>query len=164
VIAAIQGVGVGLALANLFFLPSTWLELPAYAVAAAESFYVTAAIGVDIRSGLWRRIPREVPYILANLALIVGMLVVAAVFEVTEIQLEQVGASASPTSPSQALPLLTWLPFFVVLAVGIVYWRRARREAPALYEREREEATARAPQEDLASSGDEGGGGPPSPA
>ena len=42
VIAVIKGVGVGFALANLFFLPSTWLELPAYAIAADRLSYQCA--------------------------------------------------------------------------------------------------------------------------
>ena len=148
VIGLVQGVGVGLALANLFFLPSTWLELPAYAIAATESIYVTVAVGSDVRSGQWRKIPREITFILVNVALIAGVLIVAAVFEVAEIQLESANASASATSLSQVLPLLTWLPFLLVLGGVIVFWRRARREAP---------------NPAMAESEGEGGGGPPTP-
>jgi uncharacterized membrane protein SpoIIM required for sporulation len=129
VIAIVKNVGVGLALGNLFFLPSTWLELPAYAIAAAESFYLVYALFLGFKSG-WSKFAREIRFLVVNIILIAGVLIVAAAFEVTEIQFEQ-----GPVQ-TQAYALLTWIPFVVVFAGVIAFWRRARREAPALEERD----------------------------
>jgi uncharacterized membrane protein SpoIIM required for sporulation len=129
VIGLIEGVGAGFALANLFFLPSTWLELPAYAIAAAESVYLVYAayLGFKGRRG---RLVREIRFLLVNVLLIAGVLMVAAVFEVSEIQI----ASASPGG--QATALVTWLPFAAVLAGALFFWRSARRDAPELEARD----------------------------
>ena len=128
-IGVIKGVPVGLALANLFILPSTWLELPAYAIAAAESVYLVIAIYLGFKKGS-RYLVREFRFLVVSLLLIVGVLIVAAVFEVSEIQI----ASASPEGAFYAL--LTWLPFAAVFAGAIVFWRRARRDAPQIEARE----------------------------
>jgi uncharacterized membrane protein SpoIIM required for sporulation len=133
-IGAIKGVPVALALANLFILPSTWLELPAYAIAAAESVYLVYAIYLGFKKGS-RYFVRELRFLLVNLLLIVGVLIVAALFEVSEIQI----ATASPEGAFYAL--LTWLPFGAVLAGVLVFWRMARREAPALDAREAGDAS-----------------------
>ena len=97
-IGVIKGVGVGFALANLFFLPSTWLELPAYAIAAAESVYLVHAAYIGFRRG-WARSLKEIRFLLVNFILIVGVLVVAAIFEVSEIQIAS-GSPAMGTRPS----------------------------------------------------------------
>lgn len=125
----IQGTGTALALGTLFLLPSTWLELPAYAIAVAESMYLIYAIFVGFRRG-WARLFKEMRYLVVNLMLIAVVLIVAATFEVTEIQIEQ-GPRAT-----QPFALLTWIPFVGVFALGLMFWRRARREAPAIEERE----------------------------
>jgi uncharacterized membrane protein SpoIIM required for sporulation len=122
VIGIINGVGVGLALANLFFLPSTWLELPAYAIAATESAYLAYAVYLGVKVG-WGRFVDEIRFLMASIMLIAGVLVVAAVFEVSEIQI----ASSSPEGPAYAF--LTWLPFAAMLAGLLVFWKRARRDA-----------------------------------
>jgi len=129
VIGVMKGVPVALALANLFILPSTWLELPAYAIAAAESVYLVFGIYLGFKKGL-RYLVRELRFLLVSLLLIVGVLIVAAVFEVSEIQI----ATGSPDGAFYAL--LTWLPFGAVLAGVIVFWRRARRDAPDIEARE----------------------------
>jgi len=129
VIGIVKGVGAGFALANLFLLPSTWLELPAYAIAAAESVYLVYAGYRGFKDG-WARFVREIRFLIVNIVLIAAVLVVAATFEVTEIQFEQ-----GPPQ-TQADALLTWLPFVVVLAGFLIFWRRARREGPALEERD----------------------------
>jgi uncharacterized membrane protein SpoIIM required for sporulation len=135
VIGITKGVGVGLALASLFFLPSTWLELPAYAIAAAESIYVVYAFYIGFKSG-WQRLLREIRFVIVNLVLIAGVLIVAATFEMAEIQLEQ------GPGQTQAYALLTWLPFAAVFAGWLVFWRRARRDAPALEARDEAEPSA----------------------
>jgi uncharacterized membrane protein SpoIIM required for sporulation len=136
VIAIVKSVGVGLALANLFFLPSTWLELPAYSIAAAESVYLVYAMYLGFKNG-WAKFVREIRFLLVNVILIAGVLIVAAIFEVTEIQFEQ-----GPVQ-TQAYALLTWIPFVVVFAGVLTFWRRARRAAPALEEREAAEMAQR---------------------
>jgi uncharacterized membrane protein SpoIIM required for sporulation len=128
-IGIIKGVPVTLALANLFILPSTWLELPAYAIAAAESVYLVIAVYFGFKKGP-RYFLRELRFLLVSLLLIVGVLVVAALFEVSEIQI----ATGYPDGAFYAL--LTWLPFGAVLAGVIVFWRRARRDAPEIEARE----------------------------
>ncbi len=135
VIGIVKGVGAGFALVNLFALPSTWLELPAYAIAATESVYLAYGAYLGLKRGR-RWFFREVWFLVANIVLIAGVLVVAAVFEVTEIQIEAMTASAPPQDLSHAYALLTWLPFALVLAGVIVFWRRARRDARALEERD----------------------------
>jgi uncharacterized membrane protein SpoIIM required for sporulation len=125
VIGIINGPGVGTSLATLFILPSTWLELPAYSIAVAESVYLVYAM----KRGLpW--FVREVRFLIVNIGLIAGVLIVAATFEVSEIQFEQ-----GPPQ-TQAYALLTWIPFAVVLAVATKFWKKARRDAPALEERD----------------------------
>jgi uncharacterized membrane protein SpoIIM required for sporulation len=143
VIAQINGISVGLTLANLFSLPSTWLELPAYAIASAESLYLLYSIYLGFKIG-WMRFVREIRFLFVNFILVAMVLILAAVFEVAEIQIETMTASAPPQDPSHAYALLTWLPFLVVFAGVIVFWRRARREAPALEERD---SLGRAPDE-----------------
>ncbi len=132
-IAVIKGVSVGLALGNLFFLPSTWLELPAYAIAAAEGLYLIYAVYIGFKVG-WARFVRETRFLVVNIILIAGVLGVAAVFEVSEIQI----AGSSPDGPVYAL--LTWIPFAVVFAGALVFWKRARRSAPEIQAREAAES------------------------
>ena len=132
-IAVIKGVSVGLALGNLFFLPSTWLELPAYAIAAAEGLYLVYAAYQGFKVG-WSRFVREMRFLVVNIILIAVVLGVAAVFEVSEIQI----AGSSPDGPIYAL--LTWLPFAGVFAVALVFWKRARKSAPEIEAREAAES------------------------
>jgi hypothetical protein len=72
-----------------------------------------------------------------NVILIAGVLFVAATFEVTEIQIEQ-----GPPE-TQVYVFLTWLPFILVLAGFLSFWRRARKETPVIEEREAAEMAAR---------------------
>lgn len=132
VIGITSGRPLAEALANLFILPSTWLELPAYAIAATESMYLVYSVYLGFKSG-WAKFVRELRFLLVNVLLIAGVLTVAAVFEVAEIQLEN--------GPAPILALLTWLPFVVVFAGAVKFWRRARDEAPALEIRDAMETT-----------------------
>ncbi|HVB95130.1 MAG TPA: stage II sporulation protein M [Nitrososphaerales archaeon] len=133
VIGIVNGLGVGAALGTLFFLPSTWLELPAYSIAVAESAYFVYAM----RRGL-AGLLKEVRFLIVNVVLIVGVLIVAAVFEVTEIQLETMFGAPAPLW-EQSLVFLTWVPFVAVFAGVIRFWRISRRDAPALEARYAEE-------------------------
>ena len=154
-IGVIKGVPVTLALANLFILPSTWLELPAYAIAAAESVYLVFAIYLGFKKGP-RYFVRELRFLLVNLLLIVGVLIVAAVFEVSEIQI----ATASPEGAFYAL--LTWLPFAAIFAGVMIFWRRARRDAPEIETREESGDASQNGENEIQpiadSEGDSGGG------
>jgi uncharacterized membrane protein SpoIIM required for sporulation len=129
VIGVIKGVPVVFALVNLFILPSTWLELPAYAIAAAESVYLVYAIFLGFKKGP-RYFVRELRFLVVNIFLIVGVLIVAAVFEVSEIQI------ATGFQGGEFYALLTWLPFAAVFAGVMVFWRKARRDAPLIEARE----------------------------
>jgi uncharacterized membrane protein SpoIIM required for sporulation len=134
VIGITSPVGVGGTLATLFILPHTYLELPAYAIAVAESGYLLYAIYVGSKTG-WARFRREIKLLVVNAILIAGVLIVAAVFEVTEIQIETLTAPPAPPLES-ALVFLTWIPFAAVLAGVVSFWRSARRDAPGLEARD----------------------------
>jgi uncharacterized membrane protein SpoIIM required for sporulation len=136
VIGIVKGVPVAAALVNLFFLPSTWLELPAYAIAAAESIYLVYAVYQGFKSG-WARFVREIRFLIVNVIMIAVVLIVAATFEVTEIQIE------SGPPQTQLLALLTWIPFVVVFWAMLRFWRSAKRDAPALEEQEAAEMAQR---------------------
>ena len=132
VIGLVKGIPLSAALGTLFFLPSTWLELPAYAIAATEGIYLVYSVYLGFKKG-WGTFTRELRFLVINVFLIAGVLVVAATFEVSEIQLE--------TSPDPAAAFLTWIPFVFVLIGVLRFWRRARAEAPALEERDALELT-----------------------
>jgi uncharacterized membrane protein SpoIIM required for sporulation len=88
---------------SLLFLPHSWLELPAYAVATYQGLLLSVSI---FRKRFFQELGRTL-FVL----LIVGVeLFVAAIFEGVEITLQNYGS---------ILPLVTWLPFFVI--AGLVY-------------------------------------------
>lgn len=125
VIGILHGFPVYENLATLFLLPSTWLELPAYALAATESIYVVRALAR--RGG---SVGTEAKLFVTNAALIVLVLIVAALLEVTEIQIEM--ATTTPSgAPTSAAPLvfLTWVPFFAIAWWVLRFWRSSVREA-----------------------------------
>jgi uncharacterized membrane protein SpoIIM required for sporulation len=137
VIGISNGEGLLLALGTLFFLPSTWLELPAYSIAVSESCYLLYAIYAGFKNG-WGVFIREMRFLFVSLILIAGVLIVAAAFEVTEIQIETLTAPPAPAAEG-LLVFLTWVPFALVLAGALAFWRRAKREAPELEARENTE-------------------------
>lgn len=137
VIAITNGDGVAAALGTLFLLPHTYLELPAYAIAVTESGYLLYAIASGFRSG-WARLVRELRFLVVSVVLIVGVLVVAAIFEVTEIQIEVLTQAPAPPIEG-ALVFLTWIPFALVFAGALSFWRKARAEAPELEAKEVED-------------------------
>jgi stage II sporulation SpoM-like protein len=130
VIGIVNGLGVGAALGTLFFLPSTWLELPAYSIAVAESAYFVYSMSRGLAGFL-----REVRFLIVNVILICGVLIVAAIFEVTEIQMETAFAAPAPLW-EQTLVFLTWVPFVLVFVGAMRFWRIARRDAPELEARD----------------------------
>ena len=154
VIGISNGEGLFLALGTLFFLPSTWLELPAYAIAVAESGYLLYAIFAGFRNG-WGAFIKELRFLAVNLILIAGVLIVAAIFEVTEIQIETLTAPPAPPLEA-ALVFLAWIPFALVFAGVLSFWRKARREAPELDARDATEVV-----QDAGSLQDIRGQGPP---
>lgn len=126
VIGIVHGLPLYENLATLFLLPSTWLELPAYALAAAESIYVVRALAR--RGG---SIGAEAKLFVTNVGLIVLVLIVAAVFEVTEIQIEVATTTASGAATAEApVIFLTWVPFLAIAWWVSRFWRGAVREAP----------------------------------
>jgi len=142
VIAITNGDGVGAALGTLFLLPHTYLELPAYAVAVTESGYLLYAIAAGFSRG-WAIFVRELRFLVVSIVLIVGVLIVASIFEVTEIQIEVLTQAPAPPIEA-ALVFLTWIPFALVFAGALSFWRRARREAGELEAKEAEEARRQA--------------------
>jgi len=142
VIAVTSGDGVAAALGTLFLLPHTYLELPAYAIAVTESGYLLYAVGVGFSRG-WAIFVRELRFLVVNTALIAGVLIVAAIFEVTEIQIEILTAPPAPPIEG-ALVFLMWVPFAMVFAGALSFWRKAKIEAPELEAKEAEEARRQA--------------------
>lgn len=142
VIAITNGDGVGAALGTLFLLPHTYLELPAYAIAVTESGYLVYAVVAGFSRG-WARFVRELRFLVVTIMLIVGVLIVASIFEVTEIQIEVLTQAPAPPIES-ALVFLTWIPFALVFAGALSFWRKARSEATELEAREAEEARRQA--------------------
>jgi len=142
VISINNGEGIGAALGTLFLLPHTYLELPAYAIAVTESGYLLYSIAAGFSRG-WAIFVRELRFLVVSIVLIAGVLIVAAIFEVTEIQIEVL--TQAPAPPIEvALVFLTWIPFALVFAGALSFWRRARREAPELEAREAEDARRQA--------------------
>ena len=137
VIGIVNGLGVGAALGTLFFLPSTWLELPAYSIAVAESAYFVYAMSRGVTGFL-----REARFLVVSVMLIAGVLIVAAVFEVAEIQIETAFAAPAPLW-EQTLVFLTWVPFVAVFVGAMRFWRAARRDAPELEARDAAETARR---------------------
>jgi len=135
VIGITNGQGLAASLGTLFLLPSTWLELPAYAIAVSESCYLLYAILAGFNRG-WSAFIREIRFLFVSVLLIIGVLFVAAVFEVTEIQIEGLPGLEG------LLVFLTWIPFAVVFSQALSFWRKAKREAPELDERDAAETAA----------------------
>jgi len=142
VIALTNRDGVAAALGTLFLLPHTYLELPAYAIAVTESGYLAYAIAVGFGRG-WAVFVRELRFLVVSIVLMVGVLMVAAIFEVTEIQIESIFAPPAPPI-EEALVFLTWIPFAVVFAGALSFWRRAKIEAPELEAKEAAETKRQA--------------------
>lgn len=172
VIGIVQKEGTGAALGTLFALPSTWLELPAYCIATVESLFLAYALFRVARHG-WGVVRREVRFLLVNIILIAGVLIVAATIEVTEIQLEAAGSAAYGQDGS-IIAFLTWIPALIIMVFVARFWRRARKQAPMLEEKEKAEdglteegGVAQGPTAEGGvgggSGGDPGGSGVPPP-
>ncbi len=142
VIAITNGDGVAAALGTLFLLPHTYLELPAYAIAVTESGYLVYAIAAGFSKG-WAIFVRELRFLVVSIILIAGVLIVAAIFEVTEIQIAVLTQAPAPPIEG-ALVFVTWIPFALVFAGVLSFWRSAKREAPELEAKEAEDARRQA--------------------
>jgi uncharacterized membrane protein SpoIIM required for sporulation len=100
----------------LLFFPHSWIELPAYAVATAESLFLTYAVGkwlFDTKGGAikWGA---ELGQFLIYLAIVTVMLLVAALFESVEIQIG-------------LLFWVTWIPFAGIIVVVILLYHRLNK-------------------------------------
>jgi uncharacterized membrane protein SpoIIM required for sporulation len=100
----------------LLFFPHSWIELPAYAVATAESLFLTYAVVkwlFDTKGGTikWGA---EFGQFLIYLAIVTVMLLVAALFESVEIQIG-------------LLFWVTWIPFAGIIVVVILLYHRLNR-------------------------------------
>lgn len=85
----------------LVIFPHSWIELPAYAVATAEGLYLLYALAKAFR-GDRRRLSMEAAQLGINIIIVAAMLIVAAIFESTEIELG-------------GYFWITWIPFALVL-------------------------------------------------
>jgi uncharacterized membrane protein SpoIIM required for sporulation len=94
---------------TLLFEPHTWLELPAYAIATTQSFFLFSTV---VRRSWFK-------FEVARTVLVVGIvaaeLIVAALFESSEISLASYGA--------MGVLLVPWI-FFAVLAILLYLGRR----------------------------------------
>lgn len=122
IIALNQGVPALLvAFILLLLFPHSWIELPAYAVATAESIWLTYAAVKWLFDTKGRAInwTAELGQLLIYFAIVTVMLLVAALFESVEIALE------IPSDPF--LFLVMWIPFAAIIAVvSVLYLRLAR--------------------------------------
>jgi uncharacterized membrane protein SpoIIM required for sporulation len=105
---------------SLFLAPHSWIELPAYAIAATEGIYMLFALfglsAVNYRAELRRFVNVWI--------VIAGELLVAGSFESAEINL-------LPTHPS--FILVAWFLFFILLIPVVIIRRNAKK---AIKERE----------------------------
>jgi uncharacterized membrane protein SpoIIM required for sporulation len=100
----------------LLFFPHSWIELPAYAVATAESIFLLVAVFkwlFDTGEGKvkWKA---ELGQFVIYLAIVTAMLLVAALFESVEIQIG-------------LLFWVTWIPFAGIMALVVVLYHRLQR-------------------------------------
>jgi uncharacterized membrane protein SpoIIM required for sporulation len=100
---------------SLFLSPHTWLELPAYALAATEGIYLFIAM-FGMGSVGTRAESRRFVMVWAIVAV---ELLVAATFESSEISLEGI---------SPLYYFLTWIPFFIILIAVIIVRRREKEK------------------------------------
>jgi uncharacterized membrane protein SpoIIM required for sporulation len=92
---------------NVLATPSTWIELSAYAVAAANGLYLLYGIVMTLQRRDAQVIIGELRQLAVTIALIFILLIVAAVFEVV---VTQVGAMAR---------LAMWLPLLGLVALSL---------------------------------------------
>jgi uncharacterized membrane protein SpoIIM required for sporulation len=142
VIAITSGYGVPAALGTLFLLPHTYLELPAYAIAVTESGYLVYAIATGFSRG-WAVFVKELRFLVVSIVVTAGVLIIAAIFEVAEIQVEILTQPPAPPAEG-ALVFLAWIPFALLFAGAVSFWRQAKREAPELEAKEAEESRRQA--------------------
>jgi uncharacterized membrane protein SpoIIM required for sporulation len=109
---AIEVIGIGsnipgpLVALGLLFEPHTWLELPAYALAATQSVYLVRSFAS------WRRFKFELVRTPFVFALVAVELFIAAIFESSEISL-------ASRSAAQAL-VIPWIAFAALAAIVYV--------------------------------------------
>lgn len=113
-IATTQGLPPSLLVLSLFILPHSWIELPAYAVSTGESLLLlNSLLRWLLKDESWR-LRMEMEQLLLVLLVITLTLLVAAVFEVTEVQVGLEG-------------LLLWAPFGLIAALVLLFRRRVLR-------------------------------------
>lgn len=95
----------------LFLLPHSWLELPAYAISTSEGIFLLYSAARWLASREPGRMRMELGQLLLSIILVVVTLGVAAIFEVTEVQLGLIG-------------LAMWAPFGLIVAIALLLKRR----------------------------------------
>lgn len=123
--AIANGVAPAALVLLLLFYPHTYIELPAYAVAVTEGLILLYAIirwlgdsGRAKKPVNWRA---EWVQFWINVGIVTAMLLVAALFESVEIELELVKAYGG------FLFLVTWIPFVGLIALVLMLYIRLRK-------------------------------------
>ena len=100
----------------LLLFPHSWLELPAYAVATAESIFIVYAVVKWLfdTTGSGIRLRPQLGLFIINFLIVTAMLLVAALFESVEIQIG-------------LLFWVTWIPFAGLIALVVALNRRLMR-------------------------------------
>lgn len=100
-----------LLLVILFLLPHSWIELPAYAISTSEGIFLLYSAARWLASREPDRMRMEMGQLLLSIILVIVTLGVAAIFEVTEVQLGLTG-------------LAMWAPFGLLVAIALLLKRK----------------------------------------
>ena len=113
-IALSQNFPPPLVVLTLFFLPHSWIELPAYALATGESVLLLNSSLRWLLKDERGRMRMELEQLVLVLLVVVLMLLIAAMFEAEEIVLGVTG-------------LIIWIPFALFATLVLLYRRKVRR-------------------------------------
>jgi uncharacterized membrane protein SpoIIM required for sporulation len=99
----------------LFLLPHSWIELPAYAISTTEGLLLLYSAARWFAKREPGRMRMEAGQFLFSVLLVTVTLIVAAVFEVSEVQLGLTG-------------LAMWAPFGLIVAIALLLKRKYSRQ------------------------------------
>lgn len=99
----------------LFLLPHSWLELPAYAISTSEGIFLLYSAARWLATREPDRMRMEMGQLILSVILVIITLGVAAIFEVSEVQLGLTG-------------LAMWAPFGLIVAIALLLKRKYSRQ------------------------------------
>ena len=99
----------------LFLLPHSWLELPAYAISTSEGIFLLYSAARWLATREPDRMRMEMGQLILSIILVIVTLGVAAIFEVSEVQLGLTG-------------LAMWAPFGLIVVIALLLKRKYSRE------------------------------------